>query len=234
MEYIYYPSCSFNRLDMQSAKKLREYATSHNMNIAPCCKFDQREASEDKKAIYFCQECRRTQESKGFSSLSYWEVLDNDKEMLLPDYSGMYVTLLDCWRDRDHLEIHQAVRSLLDKMHVQYEELDMHGDKADFCGTLHYETAQYRNELDSFDHLSHLSKEWQVKLMQEKVTSCPTELIVCCCCRCYNGLLIGGGHPIHLMTLLMNGYIGREQELEAHALDLLSKPDPRYNMKMPS
>ena len=32
------------------------------------------------------------------------------------------------------------------------------------------------------------------------------------------------------MTLINNHYLGREEQLEAHALDLLSKPDPRYKM----
>jgi len=224
---IYYPSCSFNRLDPQSAKALLQYAKAKHFEIAGCCQFDKHEP-EDNTAIYFCQRCRETTEAKGFATKSFWEIIDEDETFPFPDYKGMQVTLQDCYRDRHKPEIHQAVRNLLTKMNIDYREANKNKQDSIYCGTLHYESSH--PELPH-DHLSHLDKDLVKQLMKENVDDYPTKLIAVTCCRCYNGILLGQGHPVHMMTLLMNKYIGREEELEAHALDLLSKPDFRDKWK---
>ena len=37
--------------------------------------------------------------------------------------------LQDCWRDRNHPEIHQAVRSLLKKMNIEVLEIEKNKEK---------------------------------------------------------------------------------------------------------
>ena len=224
--YIYYPSCSFNRIDAVSAKALVQYARSQGMEVAGCCHYD-KHSPEDGIGIYFCQACRETIEKKEFQTKSFWEIINEDPDFVFPDYTGMHVSLQDCWRDRSHPEIHDAVRSLLMKMHIDYEEAAFSREHSIYCGTLHFETQKHKDTVDKVDHISHLGEHTRKMLMKENVEGYPVQPVVCTCCRCYNGILTGEGHPIHLMTLLMDGYRGREAELEAHAIELISLPDPR-------
>ena len=227
----YYPSCTFNRLDPVSAKSLQEYAKEAGMEIRACCHFDKTELTEEDNAIYFCQACRETVEQRNSHTISFWEILDQDTTFIFPDYQGKEFVIQDCYRDRNHPEIHMAVRSLLTKMHIRYIELPRNKENSDFCGTLHFESVRYANEIPSFDHISHNGKEMTKKLMEEKVEQFNGLPVITCCGRCFNGILLGGGHPVHLMTLITNHYLGYEDELEARALDILSKPDPRYQMR---
>ena len=119
----YQPSCSFNEMDPVSAKCLRDYAKEKNMKIRACCHFDKNILTDDDIGIYFCQACREVMEKQGFRTKSFWEILDEDESFVLPDYSGMKFVIQDCWRDREHPEIHKAIRSLLAKMHIEYVEL---------------------------------------------------------------------------------------------------------------
>lgn len=47
----------------------------------------------------------------------------------------MRVTLQDCWRTRDRRAEQDAVRSLLEKMHISYVEAEKNREAADFCGS---------------------------------------------------------------------------------------------------
>ncbi len=68
--------------------------------------------------------------------------LDREGIFELPDYSGLTVSIQDCWRDREHPEIHGAVRSLLAKMGVAFEEIPENRERADYCGDLHFQPNQ--------------------------------------------------------------------------------------------
>ena len=227
----YQPSCSFNEMDPVSAKCLREYAVEKGMKIRICCHFDKNLLGEEDTAIYFCQACREFMEKQGFHTKSLWEILDEDQKFVFPDYSGMHFVIQDCWRDREHPEIHRAVRSLLDKMHIAYTELPLSREHSDYCGTLHFETVQYKDDIPSFDHLSHNGKEMCRKLMEEKAAQLNGIPVITCCARCYKGFIEGGAHPVHLMTLITGNYIGREKELEERTIEIMQKPDPRYAMR---
>lgn len=53
---------------------------------------------------------------------SMWEYLDALKDFNFPNLNGQKFYVQDCWRDRNHPEIHEAVRSLLKKMHAEVIE----------------------------------------------------------------------------------------------------------------
>lgn len=217
-------------MDPLSAKALRKYAAEKGMEVRICCKFDKTLLTPEDTGIYFCQECRNVIEEHGFRSKSFWEILDEDDDLVLPDYSGMKCMLQDCWRDREHPEIHRAVRNLLDKMHVEYYEFPHAKENSDYCGTLHFETELYRDQVTSFDHLSHNPKELTKKMMEEKVSQLNGLKVICCCARCYKGIILGGGHPVHLMTLLMDQYRGKEMDVVNRTIEIMKKPDPRYKL----
>ena len=161
--YIYYPSCNFATMHLQTAKKVRDYFEKQ-MPIARCCKIDKREFE------------------KGDIG-----------------YHGQKMYLQDCFRDRNHPEVHQAVRSLLKKMNIEVIEMKNNKDNSIFCGTLHYES----KALDD-THLSHYPKDVQEKYMQEYVQQFDNKKIICVCNRCLKGILLGKGNGVHLLELLFN------------------------------
>lgn len=57
-------------------------------------------------------------EGKSFHTKSLRQFIDEDPSFVFPDYAGIEYVLIDCWRDREHPEIHSAVRSLLNKMNI--------------------------------------------------------------------------------------------------------------------
>jgi Fe-S oxidoreductase len=171
-------------MDSVSSAFFREYAKKHEMKIRACCRFDKKLPSETDTALYFCQTCREVMESQGIHTKSMWEYIDEDPDYVFPDYSGMKFVIQDCWRDREHPEIHQAVRSLLNKMHIEYIEIPKSRENSDYCGTLHFETEKYKNEIPSFDHLSHYGEEMIQKLMEEKASQMNGLPVITCCARC--------------------------------------------------
>lgn len=136
--YIYYPSCNFSAASPATAKKVKAYFEKQ-MPVAGCCRVDKREISPADIALYICQACRETLEDK-VKTQSMWEYLDALKNFNFPNLNGQKFYVQDCWRDRNHPEIHEAVRSLLKKMHAEVIEIEHNREKSIFCGNLHYET----------------------------------------------------------------------------------------------
>lgn len=57
------------------------------MEIAKCCKIDQREFKEDDIGVYVCQACREQIKDK-VQTMSLWEYLDQLDDFEFPDYHG--------------------------------------------------------------------------------------------------------------------------------------------------
>ena len=115
MAAIYFPSCNFTKASPRAAKRLRDYM-KERMPVAGCCRVDKTPYPAGDTALYFCQACRETLEAKEgnqllLENLFVW--LDRQEDFPWPDYSGLVVNVQDCWRDRKHPEIFQAVRSCL-------------------------------------------------------------------------------------------------------------------------
>lgn len=194
--YIYYPSCNFAAMHPQTAKKVKDFL-KENMEIAKCCKIDQREFKEDDIGVYVCQACREQIKDK-VQTMSLWEYLDQLDDFEFPDYHGKKMYLQDCYRDRKHPEVHQAVRSLLKKMNIEVLEIENNKENSIFCGTLHYENKDLEDK-----HLSHYSKEIQEKYMKDYVKQFHNIPVVCTCNRCLKGMFMGEGKEIHLLNLVM-------------------------------
>ena len=111
---------------------------------------------------------------------------------------------------RDRGETHEAVRSILQKMHIQCRELPQQREKADFCGMSLYKPQVSRNaELapkhykDGCENLfqAHTEAE-QIDAMREYCKRYQTGTVVCYCHYCLEGLLAGGVQGKHIAELL--------------------------------
>ena len=233
----YIASCVFTARNPDLSNTIQEYMASfHNIQTVRCCVPGWKEKLyEDKMpkgrlaekwrglpqsrvfapddAIWsLCPNCMNIAEEwrKVRQVHSLWEWIDADENFCFPDYSGMRVTVQDCWRMRDRPATHSAVRSLLSKMNIEYLELPVNREKADFCGKSLYRPQVARNpELAPIHYgeqakglfLEH-TKEEQIQLMKEYCRRYKTDTVVCCCHYCLEGLLAGGVNGIHLAELL--------------------------------
>lgn len=183
---IYFPSCNFNKATPETAKLLLERMKAI-MPVAGCCRVDKLEYPKGDRALYLCQACREVIEVRFpelvTENLLVW--LDREEKIPLPDYSGLAVSIQDCWRDREHPEIHEAVRSLLKKMGVSFRDIPENREFADYCGDLHFQPDQVA-----------------------KHGGLP---VLCYCNRCKLCIGQDGGSALHLMELVMGTY-AREGE----------------------
>lgn len=117
---------------------------------------------------------------------------------------------------------HDAVRSLLAKMNLEYLKLPMDREKADFCGKSLYRPQVSRNPKLALIHyqeqaqglFTEHTEEEQVRLMQEYCKRYQTEKVVCCCHYCLEGLLAGGVNAMHLAELQFGEKTIRHREPE--------------------
>lgn len=206
MNYTYFPSCNFTKASPQTALKTRNFFKDR-MPVAGCCLYDKKVYSDEDIALILCQACRQQLETK-IKTKTIWEYFDEDETFEFPNYHHTKMNLQDCFRDKDHPEVHQAVRNILKKMHIEVIEIEDNKEKSTFCGTLHFESKkqeiiellkQYPNS-----KISQLPEDIQIKLMQEQVSKYNNDYyVICDCNRCLKGVTMGGAKGIHLLDLVM-------------------------------
>jgi len=212
MNEIYFPSCNFAAASPEAAKRIRKYLAGR-MPAAGCCRTDKTSYIPGSKAVYLCQACREVIEEKTGKEMETENLivyLDRDDSFSWPDYSGLTVTVQDCWRDRKHPEIFDAVRSALRKMNVTVVEMEENRENSVFCGNLHFQPKKRENLelLGRYPELPiyRMPPEAEAALMREQVEKYPCSLAVCCCNRCVKGVAAGGGKAVHLMELAMGTF----------------------------
>lgn len=212
----YFPSCNFNAMCPETAKKIAAYLTPR-MPETVCCRLDKNAYAADDVGIYLCQACREVMtENLHVGTLSLWEYIDADESFRFPDYSGFKATVQDCWRDREHPEVHNAVRSLLRKMNVEFADIEGEArEKSRFCGDLHYEPQRPENIAIVEEYaakgepLFKAPPEVMAQLMREQAEKITTEWVVTDCNRCTRTLRAGGANAVHLAELVFgDGEVG--------------------------
>lgn len=209
---IYFPSCNFTKASPEAARRIGSYLADI-MPVAGCCRVDEAEYPAGEQALYFCQACREML-AKRFPQLepeNLFVWLDGRADFPWPDYHGLSVSIQDCWRDREHPEIHQAVRSVLRKMGVAVEEIAENRERAGYCGNLHFQPRRPAAvELVSARPgvpLYQFPEEEQKVIFAEQVEKHGGLPVLCYCNRCKLGIETAGGRAIHLMELVMNTYV---------------------------
>lgn len=146
----------------------------------------------------------------GVNVCSIWELIDQDKNFVYPDYTGLKVTVQDCWRTKERRGEQDAVRSILKKMNVEFVEAEQHHDKTEFCGSTLYRPQPNKNPHFAPKHyidgakgkfLPHTEEE-QVEIMRRYCAHFSTPVVVCYCHYCLEGLLQGGVDGRHLADLV--------------------------------
>ena len=159
-----------------------------------------------------CHNCNNIIEEMhpGVEVHSLWELVDRDDSFVFPNHEEMHAVVQDCWRARERSDEQAAVRSLLDKMHIRYQEADEHHEQTEFCGVSLYRAQPPRNPKLAPRHyvdaargkfIPHTEEE-QEQIMRNYCGGLPHRQVICYCHYCLEGLLLGGAEAVHIAQLL--------------------------------
>ena len=76
---------------------------------------------ENSKVINVCPGCdkRYGKDFKGVSTISLWEIINENSFMNYPDYKGTSMTIIDACPTRDEVRVQDSIRELLIKNEYQ-------------------------------------------------------------------------------------------------------------------
>ena len=155
-----------------------------------CCRNDpQLEAGS--VIINNCAGCDRRFRSlyNGIRTVSYWEVLDSIPDLKLPDYGGMTVSIHNSCGYRHRPQVHRAIRSLLQKMHIKIVEAEFSGTSSVCCGDNFYGA---------------VPNEEVERRIQMRADQFPCQDVVVYCIGCVRSMTAGGKTPRYLPDLLFD------------------------------
>ncbi len=205
MNELFFPSCNFTKASPEASRRLDELMAGL-MPAAGCCRVDPLDCPDGTTAVCFCQNCRAmlTQRAGGRLTVRNLFVrLLVEPGFPFPDYSGMTVTVQDCWRDREHPEVFDAVRECLRRMNVTVVEMEPNRERSGFCGDFHFEPQSAETAALLRDvPLASMNDDQLRLLMAEQAAKFPCETVVTCCNRCTKLLRLGGVRAIHLVELI--------------------------------
>ncbi|MDE7169408.1 MAG: hypothetical protein K2N67_04350 [Mucispirillum sp.] len=232
----YIASCVFSERHPKLSEKIIEYVSArHNIPIVRCCtpkyklkEFENKMEEPVKErwiglpdtakwqegdiAYSICHNCCNIAEEyyKGVKALSLWELILSDKDFKYPDYSGMEAFIQDCWRSKERHSEQLAVRALLEKMNIKYDEIQENFGKANFCGNSLYRPQPSRNPALAPKYYKdgavglfepHTYEE-QIAVMKDYCRRFDNKDVICYCHYCLEGLETGRAEGFHIAQLL--------------------------------
>ncbi len=213
MATIYYPSCKFTAFSPDSSEKICQILQSrYGYTIAGCCRPHHQTLTAKDTVVTVCNTCAAIcLEDSPAKVVSLWEIIDQDPDFPLPDYSGEVMTLQDCWRAYDRPEVQHAVRNLLKKMHIQVVELEDNRENTRFCGmSTHIPLLEANGRFAPRRFIQQAegqfipkSEEERIHLMKKHCEKITTDKVVCYCVPCTQGIRKGGKQGIHLLDLIL-------------------------------
>ena len=158
-----------------------------------------------------CAGCDRRFRSlyEGVQTISLWEVLDAIPALPLPTYDGMQLSVHDSCSFRKKPQVHQAVRSLLDKMHIEVVESPFSGTKSICCGDNFY---------------GHIPTDEVRAFQKKRAAQMPCQDVAVYCVSCIKSMAFGGKTPHHMLDLVL----GEPTEVQEMRLDVYHDEIDRY------
>ena len=158
--------------------------------LLTCCQHEPN-LPENSKVINVCPGCdmRFGKNYRGVSTISLWEVINENSLLNLPDYKGRSMSIIDACPTRDEDRVHNSIRDLLSKMNIRLVEPKNTRRESTCCGDVYYGS---------------MPTEKVKGLMTEKAMEMPANDIVVHCVSCIMAVLNGGKNPQYLADLLFN------------------------------
>ena len=190
---VFAPGCAMMLYKPELAGKLLMVLNKHFGKIemlTTCCRHDPG-FTEPTEIINVCPGCDKRFRSlyANVTTVSLWEVVaQREDEFLLPNYFREQMTILDACPARDRPAIHEAIRTLLNRMNIILTEPANTRTNSTCCG-------------DSF--YPQLPVEKVNELMCKRTEELPHKNVVVYCVSCIQSVAIGGKTPRYLPDLLM-------------------------------
>ena len=196
--YIYYPSCNFQKLFPDTAKKIRAYMnTQPDVKVAGCCHVTNSLPQEGDIIVTVCMSCMHILDEvrADIPGISLFEFLLTRKDFPWPDFTGREMTLQDCFRARGKHGLQDAVRECLKNMHVSYVEMEHNRDEEEFDGSfrLHDPFPNNMKEAPAYyaqylpAYVTPLPKEEWQGYYEEQAKKYTTDEVVGYCNTCVTG-----------------------------------------------
>ena len=126
MKTVFAPGCALMIYKPNLEKKILQALNIELGDVdshLTCCRHEPK-LEKGTTIINTCPGCDRRyrQLYDGISTISLWEVLANSSNFPFPDYQGRKMSILDACPTRKEERVHQAVRMLLKRMHIDVIE----------------------------------------------------------------------------------------------------------------
>jgi len=194
---VYKPDAELKVLDMlrtyySKDVKLHNVCCHHNPNLP-----------EGSTIINNCAGCDRRFRSlyKGIQTISLWEILSPLKNLPLPDYKGLEISVHDSCSYRPKPQVHAAVRDILRRMNFKIVEAECSGTESICCGDNFYPT---------------LTVEKVNELQRKRAAQMPCDEVAVYCVSCIKSMHIGGKRARHMVDLIL----GQTTEPQVYQTDL--------------
>jgi Fe-S oxidoreductase len=189
---VFAPGCALMIYKPELAEKLHAVLNKEfgEMDLlTTCCRHDPG-FTEPTEIVNVCPGCDKRFGSlyANASTVSLWELLAESNSFPFPDYEGETMTILDACPTREKKHLHEAIRTLLQKMNIRITEPTHTKTKSTCCG-------------DSF--YPQLPAVKVNELMKKRTDEMPLENVVVYCVSCIQSVGIGGKTPRYLSDLLM-------------------------------
>jgi Fe-S oxidoreductase len=158
--------------------------------LLTCCQHDPK-LPDNSKVINVCPGCdkRFSKDYKGVSTISLWEVINENNFFEYPDYKGRKMSIIDACPTREVSIVQNSIRDLLYKMNINLVEPQNTRKESTCCGDFFYGS---------------MPTVKVKELMIEKALEMPVDDIVVHCVSCVIAVCNGGKKPQYMADLLFN------------------------------
>jgi Fe-S oxidoreductase len=185
------PGCALMLYKPDLAEKILQFLNENLDGVdmmLTCCQHDPK-LPENSKVINVCPGCdkRFSKDYKGVTTVSLWEVINENKFFVYPDYKGRKMSIIDACPTREVSIVQNSIRELLIKMNIDLVEPNKTRKESTCCGDFYYgsmPTAKVK------------------ELMIEKALEMPVDDIVVHCVSCVMAVCNGGKKPQYVADLL--------------------------------
>jgi hypothetical protein len=187
------PGCALMLYKPDLAEKIHQFLNENLDDVdmmLTCCQHDPK-LPENSKVINMCPGCdkRFSKDYKGVTTVSLWEVINENNFFVYPDYKGRKMSIIDACPTREVSIVQNSIRDLLIKMNIDLVEPKNTRKESTCCGDFYYGT---------------MPTVKVKELMIEKALEMPADEIVVHCVSCVMAVCNGGKNPRYIADLLFN------------------------------
>lgn len=187
------PGCALMLYKPELANKIHLFLDKNLGDVdllLTCCQHNPN-LPENSKVINVCPGCdkRFSKDYEGVTTVSLWEVINENDFLSYPDYKGTKMSIIDACPTREVSIVQNSIRNLLIKMNINLVEPQNTRKESTCCGDVYYGS---------------MPTVKVKELMIEKASEMPVNEIVVHCVSCVIAVFNGGKKPRYVADLMFN------------------------------